>query len=417
VQSSLPPGSVAVEFIHFPYQNVRRKTTDSMMYAALVLRPGSAGPDFIPLFEERDLAALLAGASGGNVRRINALYAPGSGKAPLYDLIWKKIEPSLSGSTTVYCALSGLLHRINPVATFRKAANALPGGPSLVVLGSTRQLALGPGKAARAASGAWLLGGIRYTPDEAAINALLPAFAQTRSPLHAETIRPDTLTRGDSWAYLPGTATEVLELRRMMVSAGLSVRLDTGYAATEDAVQLAGRGEAGPAPRILHFATHGYFFPNAATPSSAGGPVFKTSALALLRSGLILAGAQQVWTSGLAPANREDGVLTAAEISRMNLSGTELVVLSACETGLGDLHDNEGVFGLQRAFKIAGARHVVMSLWKVNDLTTREFMLDFYEQWLRQGLSLPDAFRQAQRHMQAKYPADPYHWAGFVLVE
>ena len=136
----------------------------------------------------------------------------------------------------------------------------------------------------------------------------------------------------------------------------------------------------------------------------------------MIRSGLILAGAQQAWSTGKAPENREDGILTAYEISQMNLSGTELVVLSACETGLGDIEGNEGVYGLQRAFKIAGAKYLIMSLWKVNDLSTREFMTAFYTQWLENGTTIPDAFRVAQQNMKAKYK-DPYHWAGFVLVE
>jgi CHAT domain-containing protein len=145
--------------------------------------------------------------------------------------------------------------------------------------------------------------------------------------------------------------------------------------------------------------------------------VFKISEHPMIRSGLILAGAQQAWSTGKAPENREDGILTAYEISQMNLSNTELVVLSACETGLGDIEGNEGVYGLQRAFKIAGAKYLLMSLWKVNDQSTHELMTDFYQQWLEKGLSIPAAFRTAQSNMQKKYPDAPYHWAGFVLVE
>jgi CHAT domain-containing protein len=101
----------------------------------------------------------------------------------------------------------------------------------------------------------------------------------------------------------------------------------------------------------------------------------------------------------------------------MNLSNTELVVLSACETGLGDIEGNEGVYGLQRAFKIAGAKYLIMSLWKVSDQSSRELMTDFYQQWLGEGLTIPDAFRKAQGNMKWKYPDAPYHWAGFILVE
>ncbi|MCK6695632.1 MAG: CHAT domain-containing protein [Thermoanaerobaculia bacterium] len=137
----------------------------------------------------------------------------------------------------------------------------------------------------------------------------------------------------------------------------------------------------------------------------------------MIRSGLLLAGANHAWKTGrpLRPG-MEDGILTAYEISQMNLRNTELVVLSACETGLGQIEGNEGVYGLQRAFKIAGAKYLLMSLWKVPDGPTQELMQAFYEQWLDQGKSIPDAFRAAQAQLRAKYP-NPLFWAGFVLVE
>ena len=100
----------------------------------------------------------------------------------------------------------------------------------------------------------------------------------------------------------------------------------------------------------------------------------------------------------------------------MNLSNTELVVLSACETGLGDIQGNEGVFGLQRAFKIAGAKYLMMSLWQVPDEETKEFMISFYKNWLIKKHSIPNAFRKTQQEMRKRFE-DPYKWAGFVLVE
>jgi len=98
------------------------------------------------------------------------------------------------------------------------------------------------------------------------------------------------------------------------------------------------------------------------------------------------------------------------------LSGTELVVLSACETGLGDIRGNEGVYGLQRAFKIAGARYLIMSLWQVPDFQTQELMTSFYGKWLTRKMPLPEAFRKAQQELRRKYQ-HPYFWAGFVLLE
>ena len=110
----------------------------------------------------------------------------------------------------------------------------------------------------------------------------------------------------------------------------------------------------------------------------------------------------------------EDGVVTAYEISQLNLSNTELVVLSACETGLGDVKGTEGVFGLQRAFKMAGAKKMIVSLWKIPDKETSELMTGFYSYWLK-GKMIDAAFAQAQADMRKKY--SPYYWAAFVLVE
>ena len=102
----------------------------------------------------------------------------------------------------------------------------------------------------------------------------------------------------------------------------------------------------------------------------------------MIRSGLMMAGGDHVWNGNAAVAGLEDGILTAYEVSQVNLSNTELVVLSACETGLGDIEGNEGVYGLQRAFKIAGAKNLIMSLWTVPDQQTQEMMVLFYNYWL-----------------------------------
>jgi CHAT domain-containing protein len=179
-------------------------------------------------------------------------------------------------------------------------------------------------------------------------------------------------------------------------------------------VQRLGSGKS-PSPRVLHIATHGFFFPD--PNSKSDGPSFTIADDPMIRSGLILAGAEHGWKTGkpLRP-DMEDGVLTAYEISRMNLRNTELVVLSACKTGLGDIQGNEGVYGLQRAFKIAGARYLLMSLWEAPDKPTQEFMEAFYAEWLDKSRPIPDAYRAAQAQMQGRYE-NPYFWAGFVLVE
>ena len=178
-------------------------------------------------------------------------------------------------------------------------------------------------------------------------------------------------------------------------------------------------------PRILHLATHGFFLPDQprdpnaegsslATASDFGGGRLLGQRLEnpLLRSGLALAGANS-WLQGktLRP-EAEDGLLTAEDVTGLDLLDTELVVLSACDTGRGEVHVGEGVFGLRRAFVLAGAKTLVMSLWKVPDRATRELMVDFYQQLLK-GTPRAEALRQAQLALKKKYP-NPHFWGAFI---
>jgi CHAT domain-containing protein len=132
---------------------------------------------------------------------------------------------------------------------------------------------------------------------------------------------------------------------------------------------------------------------------------------------LLFSGAYHAWRTGRPLSGLEDQVLTAHEASQLNLSQTKLVVLSACETGLGDIRGHVGVFGLQRAFRKAGAKNLIMSLWSVRDDVTAVFFSHFYGNWLDKGMAIRDAFEETQRWMrgQSIYKS-PYFWAGFVLV-
>ncbi len=422
VQEKLKPDEAAIEFIQYQFSNP--KPTDSIFYSALVLRSGDKAPLFVPLFEEREIAALLETAKGGNFRDINALYLS-VGKESLYGLIWKPLEESLMGASTVYFSPSGLLHRLNLGAIPTSEKESFSDKYQLIRMGSTRQLVV-PNFTKIVGNSAYVVGGVRYEMDSTAIAVSNENNGNTTRGMMASDGLPftvDSTLRGDPWKYLPGSATEAVEISKILKSANFAVELDTGYAATEESFKRMGNKQT--SPRIVLASTHGFFFPDPApqgggpdSPLGATGvPVFKISEHPMIRSGLVLAGANHAWeTSKPLRPDMDDGILTAYEISQMNLSNTELVVLSACETGLGDIEGNEGVYGLQRAFKIAGAKYLVMSLWKVNDQSTSEFMTAFYSQWLEKGLAIPEAFRTAQKAMKAKYK-DPYHWAGFVLVE
>ena len=135
----------------------------------------------------------------------------------------------------------------------------------------------------------------------------------------------------------------------------------------------------------------------------------------LHRSGLLFAGANKTWVNGERVKGVEDGILTAEEISKLDLSTTEIVSLSACETGLGEIVSTEGVFGLQRAFKLSGAKTLIMSLWKVPDVATSKLMITFYKNW-SSGMEVHQAFLTAQQKIREEF-SSPYYWAGFVMLD
>jgi len=138
----------------------------------------------------------------------------------------------------------------------------------------------------------------------------------------------------------------------------------------------------------------------------------------MVRCGLMFSGSNVSWTGNsqkMIKETGEDGILTAAEVSNMDLSNTKLVVLSACETGLGKIEGSEGTFGLKRGFKLAGVEQMIVSLWSVPDKETMELMTIFYED-LTQSLNPVVSFEKAQKQMRETYPKHPDLWAGFVLV-
>ena len=180
---------------------------------------------------------------------------------------------------------------------------------------------------------------------------------------------------------------------------------------------------SGKSPVILHLATHGFFFPDLKKSITSQSFLnleehnhFELAENPLLRSGLVLAGANYVWKGGTPIEGVDDGILTAYEVSELNLRGSKLVVLSACETGLGQIQGSEGVYGLQRAFKMAGVEYLLMSLWRVPDLETANYMELFYQELLRTE-SVPAAYAFAQRQMKQRFPNSPFKWAAFVLLE
>lgn len=208
---------------------------------------------------------------------------------------------------------------------------------------------------------------------------------------------------------LPGTAEEGKAVQALLQASGVLSYLYTREAASEL------KARQTQSPYILHIATHGLFLPYDERLGEVLG-IQSTSALEnpLFRSALLLVSAGRTMIYGSSDPEG-DGILNAYELLNLQLDNTEVVALSACETGLGEVQNGEGVYGLQRAFLIAGARNMLLSLWRVDDEATRDFMTTFYRQWLQVKLPVDEAFWQAQKAMRRGRP-QPYFWGAFVLM-
>ena len=424
VRARLKKSEAAIEFVHFQV-NFPQKT-DSTMYAALLIFPEIEQPKFIPLFEEKSLDSLLNSKSERKSDYVNLLYSLTdrgaitieAAKKSLYEIFWKPLEKELTSIKTIYFSPSGLLHRINLAAIPLSETETLADKYQLIELNSTRQLVI-PTQIKNTKNNAVLFGGIQFEQDTTIQNIEPLLASRSRGELSFNVV--DTTLRGGSWNYLLGTEREVNAIEKIMQANAVQTKLKKGNEATEESFKNIG-ANSNLSPRILHIATHGYFFADSknniqqSAISSQSESVFKISDHPMLRSGLIMAGGNAAWQGKQTLEGREDGILTAYEISQMNLSNTELVVLSACETGLGDIQGNEGVYGLQRAFKIAGAKYLIMSLWQVPDKQTSLLMTTFYKKWLENKMTIPDAFHAAQKELR-EIGLDPYQWAGFVLIE
>lgn len=232
------------------------------------------------------------------------------------------------------------------------------------------------------------------------------ATRQPKTPNARRRSVTDARTLADLYfAPLGGTTQEARGIQTLFTGASLL----TGEGATEAALKRV------VAPNILHIATHGFFLQDMETSAAGTRTAMRGNGASvqienpLLRSGLALAGANSRHGGG-----SDDGILTALEASGLNLWGTKLVVLSACDTGVGEVRNGEGVYGLRRAFVLAGSESLVMSLWPVSDYSTRRLMTDYYQN-LKQGQGRGAALRQVQLHLLKTNPQlHPFYWANFI---
>lgn len=429
IKTLLGDDEAVVEFLtYFEYDN-ELKRTDNILNAALILQKNEPYPTFIPLGSEAEIQELLDRDGMDDSGFISGLYRQIGGAAvvqfeqiargkQLYSLLWEPIEAKLSGISTVYFSPSGTLNQIAFAAIPKNDDNGelLSDRYRLRQIGTISRLADLKQMQPQTPTSIKLFGGIDYDTPPAELLATTGDGIRFRVDRFGDSNR----TRGGSWTYLAGTLHEVNQIHEIASAKNISVELSKGTDALETRLKaLSGQ----QSPDVIHIATHGFFFNNpevtvdgAELSWNSGQTFFQQAQNPLNRSGLLFAGANYAWSGNPLPEGLDDGIFTAYEVSNMFLPNTQLVVLSACETGLGDIRGSEGVFGLQRAFRMAGVQNLLMSLWEVPDAETAEFMVTFYENWLN-GTSISDAFHATQNHMKSRYPNEPFKWAAFVLLE
>ncbi|HYI00692.1 CHAT domain-containing tetratricopeptide repeat protein [Hyalangium sp.] len=422
VAAALPKDAALVEFITYVDRPLvprpgtpRHQRPGQLRYLALVLFPDATlrFRDLGPA-EPVDSAALRLRDALAN--RDVGFQAPAQA---LYQLAFQPLLPLLGATHRLFLSPDGQLALV-PFAALHDGQQFLVDVFDFTYLPSGKNLLPRPQESAPPGSVVVLA-----DPD---FSAPLPArpLPQEDAPALAERAMPSersfSMLRADlaqrAWALtpLPGTRQEAEAIQRLLPQAQLFLGPE---ATKERLLQL-------PPPGILHLATHGFFLEDAPQlPASRAVVHFgelgeETLAPSpsdpLLRSGLVLAGASAPASSGSSPAqpSAEHALVTALELAGLNLWGTQLVVLSACDTGRGDVKLGQGVYGLRRAFLVAGAETVVMSLWKVNDETTRTLMEAYYRHLLG-GQGRSTALREAMRELRRTQP-HPHYWAPFLAM-
>lgn len=385
VRDALAVRQVAVEFVC---------AVDGGMeyYSAEVLRRGMERPQHVFLFACKE----------GDEPFGSDPY----GSSVAYRKVWRKIAPLLKEGDEVCFSPAGQLHGVAVEYVKTPAGTRMCDVYGMRRLSSTRRL-LEDGRSG--GSMAAVFGGLNYNTDA----ELMEMYAEAYKTDGFMAMRGAD-TRGverQPWQYLPGTQAEADAVARSMRAANREVELYTGDDGMEETFKaLSGRGHG-----ALHVATHGFY--NTAGRRSLNPIAAQYSGdNALDRCGLVMSGANNAWLGGMAVAEGvDDGILTAHEIAEMDLTAAEVVVLSACSTGAGDV-TGDGVYGLQRGFKLAGAGSIVMSLWPVADAAASLFMQEFYKS-LNAGNGHHAALADARAGLMAAGYTDPAHWAAFIILD
>lgn len=400
IKKQLGEKDAAVEFVSFRYHN-GKEWTDSVLYAALVIRKKYLLPLFVPLFEKKQLESIIG--ENNNAAAVNKLYTRGvkgikvvRNTRPLYDLVWKPIEKLVENAAQVFYTPAGQLYRVSFAALAVDKKKMLSDNVTLLQCNSTAN-AGSSHSTLTSKDKLCLFGGIAYEADTSLLKKNISRDENNNQEAHSQLFKSNY-----RYSFLPGTLTEVKNISSQAKRFAIGATVISGSNATEESFKNISSNKS---PSVLHIATHGFF--KEAEKDSSSLQAKKINPL--LKSGLLFAGAQHSINGNRLPGN-EDGVATALEISSMYLPATKLVVLSACETALGDIQGDEGVYGLQRAFRMAGAGNLLMSLWEVPDKETADFMEILYGHLFRKK-TVQQAFLFAQEDMKKKYRAYPEKWA------
>lgn len=392
VQKKLLPGEAAVEIVR----------SDSA-YIVLIVKPDT---------RENPEAVILSNGTQLEKRYISYYRSCITLKIEdehSYTQYWSPIKAKLGNTSKIYVCADGVYHQLNLLTLRNPAGGGYLLNETNIQLVSNLQDLLALEKTA-----------LNTQYDQYKIH--LVAYPQydgqhtdpKTKPGKFESLKSDTsqrfFDRGGKIQMLMGTRDEAGNIGALCSKLNIKQEIKLLSEATEGYLKSLKN------PTILHIATHGFFLTSeeaGANTRALGGDDYKATRDPLLNSGLLLANAQQ-GISGQT-VEGEDGILTAREALNLTLDKTQLVVMSACETGRGEIRNGEGVYGLQRAFQQAGARTVLISLWKVSDEATQVLMTSFYENLLSKKLNKREAFFQAQLELMKKYP-QPYYWGAFVMV-
>ncbi len=397
IQKRLLPGEAAVEIIRF--RDYANYFTDSVVYAALILTPDTKNnPELVML------------PSGHQLESRYLSFYKNAIKFKLedslsYKVFWQPLEEKLNGISTLYISLDGVYNQLNLNTLLMPGGAYLLDKRKIIIVSNTKDVlnlkSVAQTTKTNASQGVHIFG----FPDYDAGMDNLPSKSGNERDINLAL----DFASGKSITKLPGTKVEMEKIVVLLADKQWKFRSYQFEQATENLVKGL------QSPLVLHIATHGFFLGEEQVKLGAGGGGYMAGQKynPLLMSGLMLTGATKSLL-GYATHDDENGILTALEASALNLNNTELVILSACETGKGEIKVGEGVYGLQRAFQVAGAKATIMSLWKVDDNATQQLMESFYRYWMDSG-NKTESFRKAQLEVRQKYPS-PYYWGAFVMM-